>query len=68
MSTTEKPISNSNGKRGTNSGAGPFRVLERMSTPGNAAAVPKDTPIHIASNDGGRGTSGRTGYPKNLSK
>lgn len=63
MSTNEKPISN-NAKRGTNSGAGPFRVLERMSTPGSAAAVPKDTPIHIASNSGGRGTSGRKGYPK----
>lgn len=59
---SEKPISN-NAKRGTNSGAGPKRVLEVNSTPGPMFASPKDTPIHIASNDGGRGTSGRKGYP-----
>lgn len=60
---SDKPISNSNGKRGSNSGAGPKRVLERHATPGSTTATPKDTPIHIAMTTGGRGTSGRKGYP-----
>jgi len=63
VSTTEKPISNNAG-RGRNSGAGPKRVLERMSTPGGPHVDPKATPINIASNSGGRGSAGRKGYPK----
>lgn len=50
-------------KRGKNASA-QVRTLDHFSGPGSFGNAPSTTAIHIAANDGGKGTPGRKTYPK----